>query len=82
MADTKVPPLSDAARAALSKLETPEAIAVMEHMHQLDTGDNNNFQNNSRLQELQSISREELMKNVDKIPTESLRNLLQNQGII
>jgi hypothetical protein len=78
MADTKVPPLSDAARAALSKLAAPEAIAVMEHMHQLADGDNNNCQNNCGHP---SLSREVAINDVEKLPTETLGNLMKTQGI-
>ena len=77
--EEKRPVMSDVARQALVKLATPEAVAVMEHMQQL-TGDNQNQNNNSgRLEE--QVSREELMKSVNKLPTEALQQILKAQGV-
>jgi hypothetical protein len=64
-----------------SKLETPEAVAVMDHMR-MSEGDNQNQNNNSGGKAEMIQSREDLMKTIESVPTETLQNALRAHGLV
>jgi hypothetical protein len=72
-------PLSDEARKALNKLETPDAIAVMEHIIQRAADGDNQNQNNNNSHELDAAA---LKSAVQSIPTDVLQNVLTSKGIV
>jgi hypothetical protein len=72
--------LSAETKAVLTKLPAPEIVTLMDEMM---SGDNNN--NNNNTAEIGShfamLGREELLKSVEKLPTEKIRDIMRIHGI-
>jgi hypothetical protein len=73
--------LSSEVKSAISKLETPEAVAVMDHMR-MSEGDNQNQNNNSGGGAAMEKSREELIKTIESVPTDALHTILRTHGLV
>ena len=74
--------LSTEVKSVLSKMETAEAIAVLDQMR-MNEGDNNNQNQNSAAGAVMAEkSRAELMNTVESIPTEKLNTILKAHGLI
>jgi hypothetical protein len=70
--------LAAEAKAVLAKLPAPEILTMMDEM--LDNNNNNN-NNNTETPDEAMLGREELLKSVGQLPTETLRNILRTHGI-
>lgn len=70
--------LSLEAKMVLAKLPTPEVITLLDEMVAADNN-NNNFPSSPG--ELIKLDKEELLKSVEKLPTEKIRDILRMHGI-
>lgn len=70
--------LSAEVKAVLTKLPAPEVVTLMDEMVAADININNN---SAKSPELAMLGREELLKSVEKIPTEKIRDILRIHGI-
>ena len=69
--------LSTDVRAILEKLPAPDVVKVAD---ELIAGRDNNNNNYGSL--VEAMSRTEVLKSMEKLPTEELRNVLHTHGII
>lgn len=70
--------ISPEAKMVLAKLPAPEVVTLMDEMV---AGDNNNNNFGAKLAELAMLDKEELLKSVEKLPTEKIRDILRIHGI-
>lgn len=72
--------LSPEAKVVLAKLPTPEVVTLLDDMVARDNNNNNNV-SPRKLEDLTMLGREELLKSVETLPTEKIRDILRMHGI-
>jgi len=75
MAKTEIITLE--ARRVLEKLPAPEALEVISGLHVAADNNNNNFS-----RPMEEMSREEMIKSLEKVPTSAIRETLTKAGVI